>query len=115
MSKPVSLARTYVDSPAWPVRRNNVANVRTSKTRRQSVVPVDLCAKAVEDAWNDPEFLAEQRRVCGDTKEYVFPYKRKSGNVKDHYRNLHAPRPRARKPKADPREKEATGQTHTEA
>ena len=27
-------------------------------------VGVDLCAKAVEAAWNDPEFLAEQRRIC---------------------------------------------------
>ena len=28
-------------------------------------VGVNLCKKAVEDAWKDPEFLAEQRRVCG--------------------------------------------------
>ena len=48
----------------------------------------------------------EQRRICGDDKEYVFPYKRKSGTVKGHCRNLHAPRPRARKPKAYPREKQ---------
>ena len=67
---------------------------------------VDLCAKAVEAAWKDPEFLAEQRRVCGDNKEYVFPYTRKSGKVKGHCRNLHAPHPRARKAKADPREKQ---------
>ena len=67
---------------------------------------MDLCAKAVEDAWNDPQFLAEQRRVCGDTKEYVFPYKRKSGTVKGHCRNLHAPRPNARKAKPDPRLKQ---------
>ena len=32
------------------------------------------------------EFLAEQRRVCGDTKEYVSPYTRKSGKVKGHCR-----------------------------
>ena len=32
--------------------------------------------KAVEAAWRDPEFLAEQRRICGDDKEYAFPYKR---------------------------------------
>ena len=31
-------------------------------------------------------FLAEQRRVCGDDKEYVFPYTRKSGTVKGHCR-----------------------------
>ena len=67
---------------------------------------VDLCKKAVEDAWNDPAFLAEQRRVCGDDKEYVFPYKRKSGTVKGHCRNLHAPHPRARKAKPDPRLKQ---------
>ena len=67
---------------------------------------VDLCRKAVEDAWNDPAFLAEQRRVCGDDKEYVFPYKRKSGTVKGHCRNLHAPHPRARKAKPDPRLKQ---------
>ena len=47
---------------------------------------VDLCKKAVIDAWNDPAFLAEQRRVCGDDKEYVFPYTRKSGTVKGHCR-----------------------------
>eukprot|EP01044_Picomonas_judraskeda_P003631 COSAG03_NODE_304_length_9180_cov_78.498293_3_plen_92_part_00 len=40
-------------------------------------------AKAVEDAWKDPAFLKEQRRICGDDKEYVFPYKRKSGTVKE--------------------------------
>ena len=60
---------------------------------------VDLCAKLVQDAWNDPAFLAEQ-------KEYVFPYTRKSGKVKGHCRNLHAPHPRARKAKPDPRLKE---------
>ena len=69
-------------------------------------VGVDLCAKAVEDAWKDPAFLEEQRRICGDDKEYVFPYKRKSGTVKGHCRNLHAPHPRARKAKPDPRLKQ---------
>ena len=69
-------------------------------------VGVDLCAKAVEDAWKDPAFLEEQRRICGDDKEYVFPYKRKSGTVKGHCRNLHAPHPRARKAKPYPRRKQ---------
>ena len=67
---------------------------------------MNLCTAAVEKAWKDPEFLAEQRRVCGDTKEYVNPYTRKSGKVKGHCRNLHAPRPNARKAKPDPRLKE---------
>ena len=44
--------------------------------------------------------------MCGDDKEYVFPYTRKSGKVKGHCRNLHAPRPNARKAKPDPREKQ---------
>ena len=69
-------------------------------------VGVDLCAKAVEDSWKDPEFLTEQRRICGDDKEYVFPYTRKTGKVKGHCRKLHAPRPNARKVKADPRIKQ---------
>ena len=45
-------------------------------------------------------------RRYSDDKEYVFPYTRKSGTVKGHYRNLHAPRPNARKVKADPRIKQ---------
>eukprot|EP01043_Picozoa_sp_COSAG02_P076639 COSAG02_NODE_16379_length_1088_cov_2.032356_2_plen_147_part_00 len=36
------------------------------KEKNVGRVGVDLCAKAVEDAWKDPEFLAEQRRICGD-------------------------------------------------
>ena len=36
----------------------------------------------------------------------MFPYTRKSGKVKGHCRNLHAPRPNARKVKPDPREKQ---------
>ena len=76
------------------------------KEKNVGRVGVDLCAKAVEDAWKDPAFLKEQRRICGDDKEYVFPYKRKSGTVKGHCRNLHAPRPNARKAKPDPRRKQ---------
>eukprot|EP01043_Picozoa_sp_COSAG02_P048122 COSAG02_NODE_4693_length_5088_cov_3.016837_2_plen_69_part_00 len=39
-------------------------------------------------------------------KEHVFPYTRKSGKVKGHCRNLHAPRRRVRKAKPDPRLKQ---------
>ena len=68
---------------------------------------MSLCKDVVDEAWNDPAFLAEQRRVCGESKEYVFPHTRKNGTrVKGHCRNLHAPRPRAKKPKADPRQKQ---------
>jgi hypothetical protein len=68
---------------------------------------MSLCKDVVDEAWNDPAFLAEQKRVCGDNKEYVFAHTRKNGvRVKGHCRNLHAPRPRAKKPKADPRQKQ---------
>eukprot|EP01044_Picomonas_judraskeda_P001207 COSAG03_NODE_67_length_15062_cov_86.408781_3_plen_122_part_00 len=53
-----------------------------------------LCADMVKEAWNDPAFLKEQKRVCGDDREYVFPYKRKGKTVKGHCRKLDAPRPR---------------------
>ena len=56
-----------------------------------------------------PAFLAEQWRVCGDDKEYMFVHKCKTGTVsriKGHCRNLHAPRPNARKAKPDPRLKQ---------
>jgi hypothetical protein len=68
---------------------------------------MSLCKDVVDEAWNDPAFLAEQKRVCGENKEYVFAHTRKNGvRVKGHCRNLHAPRPRAKKPKADPRQKQ---------
>ena len=70
---------------------------------------VSLCKDVVDEAWSDPEFIAEQKRVCGEEKEYVFPYTRKDGRrVRGHCRNLHAPRPRARKAKSavDPRQKQ---------
>jgi hypothetical protein len=68
---------------------------------------MSICKDVVDEAWNDPAFLAEQKRVCGENKEYVFPHTRKNGvRVKGHCRNLHAPRPRAKKPKADPRQKQ---------
>jgi hypothetical protein len=69
---------------------------------------MNLCKDVVDEAWNDPAFLAEQKRVCGDNKEYVFAHTRKNGvRVKGHCRNLHAPRPRAKKSnKADPRQKQ---------
>ncbi len=31
--------------------------------------------EAVRIVRKDPAFLEEQRRICGDDKEYVFPYK----------------------------------------
>jgi hypothetical protein len=69
---------------------------------------MSLCKDVVDEAWNDPAFLAEQKRVCGENKEYVFAHTRKNGvRVKGHCRNLHAPRPRAKKAKkADPRQKQ---------
>jgi hypothetical protein len=69
---------------------------------------MSLCKDVVDEAWNDPAFLAEQKRVCGENKEYVFAHTRKNGvRVKGHCRNLHAPRPRAKKSnKADPRQKQ---------
>jgi hypothetical protein len=68
---------------------------------------MSICKGVVDEAWSDPAFLAEQERVCGDSREYVFPHTRKNGvRVKGHCRNLHAPRPRAKKPKADPRQKQ---------
>jgi hypothetical protein len=69
---------------------------------------MSICKDVVDEAWSDPAFLAEQERVCGDSKEYVFAHTRKNGvRVKGHCRNLHAPRPRAKKAKsrADPRQK----------
>ena len=47
---------------------------------------VALCADLVKEAWNDPAFLKEQQRVCGDDRQYVFPYKRKGKTVKGHCR-----------------------------
>ena len=66
---------------------------------------MSICKSIVDEAWSDPAFLTEQKRVCGENREYVFPHARKNGvRVKGHCRNLHAPRPRAKKPKADPRQ-----------
>ena len=63
---------------------------------------VALCADLVKEAWNDPAFLKEQTRVCGDDREYVFPYKRKGKTVKGHCRKLDAPRPRTKKVEQQP-------------
>ena len=69
---------------------------------------MQLCGKNIAEAWSDPEFLQQQKLVCGEKKEWVFPYKRGGKTVKGHCRNLHARRPRAKKVKreADPRQKE---------
>eukprot|EP01051_Picozoa_sp_SAG22_P017434 SAG22_NODE_2688_length_2310_cov_1.572139_5_plen_144_part_01 len=40
-----------------------------------------LCAPVVQDAWNDPQHIAEERRLCGD-RNYVYPYTRKGKRVK---------------------------------
>ena len=41
-------------------------SINCNKEQNVGRVGVNLCKKAVEDAWKDPAFLAEQRRVCGD-------------------------------------------------
>ena len=56
---------------------------------------MQLCGKNIAEAWSDPEFLQQQKLVCGEKKEWVFPYKRGGKTVKGHCRNLHAARPRA--------------------
>lgn len=68
---------------------------------------MSICKDVVDEAWSDPAFLAEQKRVCGENNEFVFPHTRKNGvRVKGHCRNFHAPRPRAKKAKkVDPRQK----------
>jgi hypothetical protein len=64
-----------------------------------------ICKSIVDEARKDPAFMKEQKRVCGDDeecglRECVFPHTRKKGaNVKGHYRNLHAPRARAKEAK----------------
>eukprot|EP01046_Picozoa_sp_COSAG06_P018569 COSAG06_NODE_1297_length_9956_cov_20.957796_6_plen_482_part_00 len=49
-----------------------------------------LCEPVVRDAWEDPEHIAEERRLCGD-RNYVYPYTRKGKRVKGHCRNLSGP------------------------
>ena len=49
-----------------------------------------LCEPVVQDAWTDPEHIAEERRLCGD-RNYVYPYTRKGKRVKGHCRKLSGP------------------------
>ena len=44
----------------------------------------------VREAWEDPEHIAEERRLCGD-RNYVYPYTRKGKRVKGHCRKLAGP------------------------
>ena len=55
-----------------------------SKTARR------ICKPVAKEAWSDPEFLAEQKRVCGD-REYVYPYTRGGKKVQGHCRKLSGP------------------------
>ena len=49
-----------------------------------------LCEPVVQDAWDDPEHIAEERRLCGD-RNYVYPYTRGGKRVKGHCRKLSGP------------------------
>jgi hypothetical protein len=74
--------------------------------RNISANAVRLCKQIVDEAWTDPAFLKEEKIACGDDKKWVFAHQRGDKRVKGHCRKVDAPRPRAKKPKADPREKE---------
>ena len=74
--------------------------------RNISASAVRLCKELVDDAWSDPAFLKEEKLACGDDKKWVFAHQRGDKRVKGHCRKVDAPRPRAKKAKADPREKE---------
>eukprot|EP01046_Picozoa_sp_COSAG06_P007662 COSAG06_NODE_377_length_16646_cov_21.984589_2_plen_251_part_00 len=74
--------------------------------RNISANAVRLCKKLVDEAWSDPAFLKEEKIACGDDKKWVFAHQRGDKRVKGHCRKLNAPRPRAKKAKPDPREKE---------
>ena len=74
--------------------------------RNISASAVRLCKELVDDAWSDPAFLKEEKLACGEDKKWVFAHQRGDKRVKGHCRKVDAPRPRAKKAKADPREKE---------
>ena len=74
--------------------------------RNISANAVRLCKDLVDEAWSDPAFLKEEKLACGDDKKWVFAHQRGDKRVKGHCRKVDAPRPRAKKAKADPREKE---------
>ena len=50
--------------------------------------------------------MKEEKMACGDDKKWVFAHQRGDKRVKGHCRKVDAPRPRAKKAKADPRENE---------
>ena len=74
--------------------------------RNISANAVRLCKDLVDEAWSDPAFLKEEKLACGDDKKWVFAHQRGDKRVKGHCRKVDAPRPRAKKAKADPRERE---------
>ena len=74
--------------------------------RNISASAVRLCKELVDDAWSDPAFLKEEKLACGDDKKWVFAHQRGDKRVKGHCRKVDAPRPRAKKAKPDPRQKE---------
>ena len=74
--------------------------------RNISANAVRLCKKLVDEAWSDPAFLKEEKIACGDDKRWVFAHQRGDKRIKGHCRKLNAPRPRAKKAKPDPRQKE---------
>ena len=74
--------------------------------RNISANAVRLCKDLVDEAWSDPAFLKEEKLACGDDKKWVFAHQRGDKRVKGHCRKVDAPRPRAKKARADPRERE---------
>eukprot|EP01046_Picozoa_sp_COSAG06_P051948 COSAG06_NODE_8601_length_2118_cov_0.856860_3_plen_358_part_00 len=74
--------------------------------RNISASAVRLCKDLVDEAWSDPGFLKEEKLACGEDKKWVFAHQRGDKRVKGHCRKVDAPRPRAKKAKADPREME---------
>ena len=74
--------------------------------RNISANAVRLCKDLVDEAWSDPAFLKEEKLACGDDKKWVFAHQRGDKRVKGHCRKVDAPRPRAKKAKPDPRQKE---------
>ena len=74
--------------------------------RNISASAVRLCKELVDDAWSDPAFLKEEKLACGEDKKWVFAHQRGDKRVKGHCRKVDAPRPRAKKAKPDPRQKE---------
>jgi uncharacterized protein YecE (DUF72 family) len=63
-------------------------------------------ARFTDEAWSNTAFLKEEKLACGDDKKWVFGHERGDKRVKVHCRKVDAPRPRAKKAKSDPREKQ---------